>query len=197
MKKLSTYTSCLIGLLALLTVASCKEKANKEDFSKVKGNYFSIQQFALDQWNNFSGPACGILKKVRKDGGKTDSSYTNSDSLDWAPIFKTFFETDISDRKYLGDYKFTQFDDNADGTHNFFYEATDDDLFTQKLLITIDQQTSKVRGIYIETLKKGFIKGETIRKLYYSPYHTIQISTDEQSTFGSKSFSVEQYDFLM
>jgi hypothetical protein len=182
-----------------MAISSCKEKDkdDKEDFSKVKGNYFSIQQFGLDQWNNFPVPGCGIVKTVRKDNGKTDSSFTNSDALDWASIFKVFFETDISDRKFLGQYKFSQFDDPADGTHNFFYEAKDEDLFTQKLLITIDQHTNKVRGIYIETLKKGFIKGETIQKLYYRPYHTIQIQKDEKTTFGSKSFTVEQYDFML
>jgi hypothetical protein len=157
-KKYVKYAAVLLGFV--LAFSSCREKdKNTVDYSKLKGNYFSIKQFGLDQWNNFQGPGCGIVKTLRKDKGKTDSTYSNTDTLDWAPIFKVFFETDISDRKYLGRYKFSQFDDPADGTHNFFYEALDDDLYTQKLLITIDQYDNKVKGIYIETLKKGIYDG--------------------------------------
>jgi hypothetical protein len=39
--------------------------------------------------------------------------------------------------------------------------------------------------------------GEIIQKLYYKPYHTIQIQKDIKSMLGSKSFTLEQYDFMM
>jgi hypothetical protein len=196
-KNFFKYIALFLVFFTLAT-QSCKKIKDKDDTSDIKGNYFSIRQYGLDQWNNWAGPpAFVIVKTLRKGNEKADSSYTSSDTLNWAPIFKTFFETDISDRKYLGQYKFSQFYDNNDGTHNFFYEANDDDLYTQKLLITIDQYTNKVKGIYIETLKKEFMMGEIIQKLYYRPYHTIQLQKDEKSMLGSKSFSVVQYDFML
>ncbi len=186
------------GILAFILLSiislSCKKKTEQDEFANVNGHYFSIGQFGLDEWNTFSGEPMTLLKTV-KVGEKIDSSYTNTDSLDWTPILKTFFETDISDRKYLGKYKFTQFDDNEDETHNFFYEANDDDLFTRKLLITIDQYTNKVKGIYIETFKKKF-GGEVTEKLYYKPMKTIQIQTDERPTVGSRKYTIVQYEFL-
>ena len=180
--------------MSLTLAVGCKKKSGGEDLSKVKGQYFSIKQFALDEWNTFSGEPFSIVKTVRvKD--KTDSTYTNTDKIDWTPILKTFFETDISNRKFIGQYTFNQFDDPADGTHNFFYQANDEDLLTQKLLISIDMFTSKVKGIYIESDQKDLFDSRT-QKLYYKPMQTIQIQTDEKSLFGDKKHTVEQYDFV-
>ena len=183
-------------LLVLLAVASCKKKEKAAvDTTDIKGNYFSIKQFALDEWNTFSGEPFLIEKSVRINNGKPDSSMTNSDTISWAPIFKAFFDADISDRKFIGKYTFTQFDDREDETHNFFYQANDEDLFTQKLLITIDDVNSKVKGIYVETYKKTFMS-TTVQKLYYSPMKTIQIQNDEKPMLGSKKFTVTEYTFM-
>jgi hypothetical protein len=179
-----------------MNYTSCKKKEPQDDYSDVKGNYFSIYQYGLDAWNNFGRPPFVIIKTKRVDEGKTDSSYTNSDTISWAPIFNTFFATDISDRKFLGQYNFNQFDDEQDNTHNFFYMAKDPDLYTQKLLITIDKETTKVRGIYIETFEKTTLK-ETTKKLYYNPMKTIQIQTYTKPLWSKQTHKVEQWDFMM
>jgi hypothetical protein len=194
-KKYITSSSILLVTLLVILGASCKKKDATDEYADVQGSYFSINQFILDQWNTFSGEPISIIKTVKVNKGKTDSSFTNSDTLSWAPIFKTFAETDISDRKFLGKYNFTQFDDNQDQTHNFFYQAKDEDLLTQKLLITIDQYNNKVKGIYIETYKKDF-GDECTQKLYYAPLKTLQIQTDDKPWLGSKKFTVVQYEFM-
>lgn len=172
----------------------CKKQKEKEVSSEIKGNYFSVQQFALDEWNTFMGEPFMIVKTVNING-KIDSSWTNSDTISWGPILETFFETDISDRKFLEQYKFSQFDDKDDGTHNFFYEAIDEDLPTRKLLLTIDLYTSKVKGIYVET-KHNDLFDEKVQKLYYAPMETIQIQTYEKPFFGEKKHTVVQWDFI-
>ena len=186
--------SWLLIVPFMMVAPSCKKKQDKGAVDSIAGNYFSINQFMLDEWNTFAGEPFMISKSVKIEG-KLDSTLTNSDNLNWGPIVKTFSETDISDRKYLGQYKFTQFDDNADHTHNFFYEALDDDLFTRKLLITIDQFTSKIKGIYVETEKKT-IFDDDVQKLYYAPLKTVQIQTDEKPLMGSKKYTVTEYTFL-
>jgi len=193
-KKYFKYRTVLLVAALCLAAVSCKKKEETEDFSNVRGNYFSITQFALDEWNTFGGEPFVIIKTIR-NGNETDSSFTNSDTINWTPIFETFFATDISNRKFLGKYNFNQFDDNTDYTHNFFYQAKDKDLFTQKLLITIDQSSARVKGIYIETIKNTFWS-EVIQKLYYKPMSIIQIQTDEKPRFGSKKHTVVQYDFM-
>lgn len=183
-------------MVAALTVlfCSCKKK-EKDPFADEKGSYFSIRQFALDEWNTFGGEPFTIVKTVKVNGGKIDSSFTNSDTLAWSEIFKVFFAAEISDRQFLGKYTFSQFDDNADETHNFYYEANDDELYTRKLLITIAQFTNKVKGIYIET-RKSSIFSEYTQKLYYKPLRTIQIQTEEKPFFGDKKHTVVEYEFM-
>ena len=197
MKKYTTR-GILLLLLLIITTASCKKKKNADAIVTNSGTYFSIKQYALDEWNTFAHSPFTIIKSIKVNNGRSDSSYTNSDTINWTPIFKTFFETDISDKSFLGKYKFTQFDDNQDGTHNFFYEAQDedDDLFTQKLLITINSYNKRVKGIYIETKKKNLF-GECTQKLYYSPMKTIQIQTDNKPLLGSSTYTIVQYDFLL
>jgi hypothetical protein len=192
-KKFIACTGLFVVFIACFAT-SCKKKEKKDPYAEWQGNYFSIRQFALDEWNTFAGEPFVIMKTI-SEGPKIDTTYTNSDTINWAPIFETFFAAEISDRKYLGQYNFTQFDDNDDGTHNFFYEAKEDDLFTRKLLITIDGYTQMVRGIYVET-EKGSLGASTIQKLYYRPMKTIQIQTIEKSLFGSKKHTVVQYDFM-
>ena len=191
-KKIKLFYGLLFVVL-LAVFSSCKEKTKAEVDPNIKGNYFSIKQFALDEWNTYSGESFVIIKSIRHDD-KIDSSFTSSDTLYWGEIFKIFFETDISDRKFLGQYKFSQFD-QEDGTHNLFYEALDDDLFTRKLLISIDNYSRKVKGIYIVTQKKSPFH-EVLQKLYYSPLKEIQIQTDDKPLIGKKKFEVLTYDFM-
>ncbi len=195
MKKFIGFRQVLLALLLTLTAVSCKEKEEIDEFADVKGNYFSIRQFALDEWNTYGGEAFTIVKTIRKDKEKIDSSFTNSDTLNWSEVFEVFFKTDISDRKFLGKYTFNQFDDNADQTHNFFYQAIDKELYTQKLLITMDIETRMVKGIYIETLEHDFFD-DVIQKLYYKPMKIIQIQTDSKPRFGTREFRMIQYDFM-
>jgi len=183
-----------MATILVVSFSSCKEKPPTEDFSNVTGTYFSVRQYTLDQWNTFFGEPFLIVKTVRVNKGPYDSSYTTSDTLNWGNIFKMFFETDISDRKYLGKYKFTQFDDDQDDTHNFFYEALDDELYTRKLLISIDQYNQRVKGIYIEATDKSVFEDKLV-KLYYKPMKRIQIQTTETPLFGEKVHTVTEYEF--
>ena len=183
--------SALLFILIAVAFSSCKE--NEPDFfADVKGTYFSINQYALDEWANHAHDPLTFSKKyvVNK---KADSGYVNMEHLDWNTVLKTFLETDISDRKYLGKYKFSQFDDNSDNTHDFMYMTSDKNLFTQELLITMDVHTTAVTGIYIETYKKNFL-GETTQKLYYAPMKTIQIQRHENPLIGQKKEILLQYD---
>lgn len=195
MKKHIQYKRILLLIIiGGILLPACKKKDSSDPYANIQGNYFSIRQFALDQWNTFEGETFLIQKTVKTDG-KTDSTLTRSDTLNWGDIFKVFFETDISDRKFLGQYTFSQFDDNSDETHNFYYKANDPDMFTQKLLITIDQFTNKVKGIYVETYKKT-LWDECKQILLYSPMHTIQIQTDDKPVWGARKYTVLQYTFL-
>ena len=173
-----------IAILAF-TIVSCKK--NHADTPNSVGNerYFSIVQFAEDQWATFHGQPFSLTKIV-SENGKVDSSYLSALQMDWGTeVFKVFFATDISDKKYFGHYNFSSFDENTNQTHVYAYEAKDEDLFTRKLWITIDPYNNRILSIYIETRKDVDAKQE-VQKLYYKPKKLIQIQEFENSSTGLK-----------
>lgn len=182
-----------MAAVCCLLLSSCKENG-PDLFANVKGTYFSINQFILDEWTNHANDMVSFQKCVKLNG-KTDTSFTNVEKMDWNAILTPFIETDISDRKYLGRYTFTEFDNDFDHTHNYMYVAVNKELFTQKLLISIDMTTNKVKGVYLETQKKSFWNSG-IQKLYYAPFKTIQIQQYDKPLIGSKKELVVQYNAM-
>lgn len=185
------YVSLFALLLLSVAFSSCRER-QPDIFADVKGTYFSVKQMAIDEWNTHAADPVTFIRRETVNG-KTDSSYQSIEHVDWPAILKVFFETDISDRKFLGKYKFSQFDDNVDNTHDFMYIAADKDLYTQQLLITMAIGSNKVTGIYIETEKNNLL-GEVHQKLYYNPMKTIQIQRTEKPLIGRKKETLIQYD---
>lgn len=186
-----------ITLFAAITLVSCKNNgpaAQQENGGTTGAGYFSVKQFIKDQWDTYRGQPFG-LQKIIYLNGKTDSSMISAYDMDWGTVFKTFFETDISDPKFLGRYNFTSFPDDATETQNFYYEAKEDGLFTRKLQISADNVSHKVRSIYIETAKNGKWSNFS-QKLFYMPLKTISIQEFEWAQTGpSKELRVE-YRFL-
>ena len=179
----------------VLGVSSCKEDSPGDQMAKMGIGYFSVNQYMYDQWRQHNGNGFSILKTVRHDG-KTDSTYTNSEKLDWSELVAVFQETDISDKEMLGHYKFTQYEDQEDNTVNFFYQAIDDYLFTRKLLISADPRTSHIKAIYIETFNHSMIFGDEDQKLFYASDKIVQIQKSKVPVFGKKTSSFVQYEFI-
>ncbi len=193
MKLVLRYFAVLSVVFVGLSVSSCKEKNPLDAFTEVKGTYFSINQYIIDEWTSHAGEPL-VFKKSVKSNGKTDTTLINADNLDWPSVLDLFVATDISNRKYLGQYTFSQFDDETDKSHNFMYVANKGDMFVQKLLITMNFDM-KVRGVYIETFKKTLFK-ETQQKMLYAPLKTIQIQQYEKPFIGATREVITKYEVL-
>lgn len=178
-------------LIAILFITSCKPKeepAVVHDASE--GTYFSVKQFIKDQWDTHSGQPYGLEKKVSMNG-KEDVSMTTAYEMDWGPLIKMFFDADISDVKYLGQYSFSQFEDDATFTINYYYEANNPKLFTRKLQVSADATNLRIRSIYIETQKDG-----KSQKLFYMPLKVISVQEYEKSFLSSPKEIRIEYRFL-
>ena len=145
-------------------------------------SYFSVKQFIADQINYFRGQPF-TLTRVTHFNGKVDTSLVNFMSMDWSSILQDFTTTDISERKFLGEYRFSHFDDETTGDRDYIYTATNPRLFTRQLQINTDGSTDKITSIYIETAKRDFFGSKT-QKLLYSPLHIIQIQEAEHNIIG-------------
>jgi len=184
----------IAAFIVAITVvfASCKE--NEPDlYANEKDTYFSLKHFALDEYSNYALATNVFEKKTTVDGKVTDTAIMNIRKMDWDFIVNTFLKADIGTHSFLGKYKFTQFDDNTDNTHDYMYIAYDKNAYTQKLLITTDLATNKVRGLYIETDEHSLLK-DVHQKLFYAPMSIIQIQQDENPLVGKKTHTVIEYD---
>lgn len=176
---------------AILFLGACQQEEKKQAEEQETGpGYFSIKEFAADQFGTFWGQPF-TLQKIIHLNGKTDTLYKDAYNMEWGEILKLFFETDISAPEFLGKYQFSDFEDNITQTRNFYYEAIDPKLFTQKLQIMVDPFSLKIKSIYIETSSE-----QKQGKLLYIPLKTIQIQEYSNSfTAGEKTLQIE-YRFL-
>lgn len=182
-----------IAVIMLFSALSCNKKVESTP-AEENGTYFSIIDFTKDQWETYQGNAFPIVKRVYLNG-KDDSTYTNALDVDWASILKVFFETDISDPKFLGQYRFSSFADNTTMTNSYYYEADLDGLYTKKLQIMVDYYTDKIKSIYIEAQKKTRLGVKDV-KLFYVPLDIISIQEYESTKTGQKKELRIEYDFV-
>lgn len=155
---------------------------------------FSVADYAREQWELNYGQPYGIIKRVYFNG-TVDSLETNVIQMDWTPVFKVFFETDISDDKYDGKYKLSSYRDTAAKTVNFYYEATDPKVYTRKFQITANDINHKITSLYIEAEKDDRLGTKTVR-LLYTPLETISIQEMETSKTGQRKELRVVYEIL-
>ncbi|OSZ78330.1 hypothetical protein CAP35_08730 [Chitinophagaceae bacterium IBVUCB1] len=184
--------SGLYILLLSVCALSCKQK--EQPAQKEEGNYFSIIDYAKDQWEMNIGQPYGI-DKITFNNGQPDTLHTNAEKVDWAAIFKIFAETDISHPKYLDKYSFSDFADTANNVMNFNYDAKDPKLFTQKLYLTANPRNGRISSVYIETLKNNSW-GSRTQRLFYIPITSIVIQEFEARATGDKKDIRVEYRFL-
>ena len=187
-----------IFLLSLLSISCSKKAATAADATdcdpNAKGTYFSITQFGRDQFSLYRGEPYSFIKTTVTDS-KKDTVIENIYNVNWAFIFKTFFESDISNRKFLCHYNFSQFDDDVTKTRNYYYEAKDPGLFTRKLIISTNPESNKVISVYVETEKKTTLTFQS-QKLLYQPLKVIQIQKFEKNIGKNPVNEVIQYNFM-
>lgn len=183
----------ILVAFVVLMLSACSGRQSVVD-NAVEGTYFSIIEFAQDQWYMHQGQPRSILKKVYFDG-KVDSTFTNAFEVDWASVLKVFFETDISDPKYIGQYDFSAFEEKITTSKGFYYEAKNEKLYTRRVHITSDYFNDKVKSIYIEAEKSDRM-GTRNLKLYYEPLKSISIHELETSKTGQRKELRVVYEYL-
>ena len=117
-------------------------------------------------------------------------------SIDWAAITKPFFQADISAKRFIGHYDYSEFSDLPASQRVRSYEAKEDDLRTRQLLVTTDLAHDKiVRSILIATREEGFWNTRE-QKLYYLPGRFITIAETIRSRIGPDKDLRAEYRFL-
>ncbi|MFT4062392.1 MAG: hypothetical protein QM642_08560 [Edaphocola sp.] len=200
---------CLPALLLLCVCFNgCKEKQNSatgqqsalpgRDSNQVVEidtgvTYFSIRQFFDDQWKNREGNPYTLLKKIYVNNRLADSGFVALDAALWARLRTPFDATDISNKHYLGQYRFEQFDDETTGSRHLYYEAAKPDARLLKMDIQADPDNNRVRAIYLETKFKAQ-GGTVLQKLQYAPDRLFRIQ-EEVVANGKTQYTNSEYYF--
>lgn|SRR5690606_21494840 len=185
-----------ILLLVPLLFFACKEKQKSTSTDQEETNketYFSVTQFLDDQWANRHGIPY-TLQRVTVLNGRSDTTYVLLDSTLWQNIRAQFDAADISEVKFLDRYQFSFVEDNTTETNNLMYEAKEEDLFLQSMVVAADMFTDMVRTVYLETkdTREGYTRTQ---KLSYIPDQVIQIQEFEKSSATPKKELLIQYKF--
>lgn len=201
----------LLLLLPCLSLFACKEKQKSSSAEekttqpttttgtppvKVEDSsstYFSISDYFDDQWKTRKGDPYTLLK-ITELKGKRDSAFVPLDSALWAQLRAPFDAADISDKKYLGWYKYDMFTDETTETLHLHYEAMAADLFMRQMDISADMFTRKVKSIYMETRREQ--EGHSVsQKLQYISDRLFQLQTFEKTEGKAWKNTNEQYRF--
>lgn len=186
--------SLFLLLFCSLIGVSCKKEEAPKVSDPNQAGYFSIKGFIRDQWKTYHGQPL-LITQYTTLNGHTDSVELSSLKMKWSNLFRIFYETDISDAKFLNQYDFETFDESLTQTRNFIYTARTPELFTQKLQIAADLVTHKIRTIYIETAKQSFWNTRS-QKLLYAPMRSLLVHETNDPLIGStKDLNIE-YKFL-
>lgn len=187
-----TSMRALLFLCLLLSFFSCKKK-NEPAYppgTDTTQTYFSVKQFVKDQIiTNYGQPISLYRIVTQKD--KVDSSIVNFYNMEWAPIYKAFLGADIGEVKYLGRYKFSEFEESGTANRVLMYEAKEKELFTRQMQITFDPTNMRILSLYIETAKP-----DLRQRLLYVPSKIIQIQEDEDRMMGKTRNLRIEYRFL-
>lgn len=174
-----------------LTLFACKEKQKSatteqkaapiaplkvEDTTQT---YFSIKDYLDQQWVLKKDNPYTLLKVVIANG-KRDSTFVPLDSTAWYAMMQPFYVADISDKKYLGWYRFDSFEnDEAEEVH-IHYEAIAPDTIMRKMDIAANRYSGMVNLVYMETRNKTD-NVITTRKMTYKRDDFVQVVESEKT----------------
>lgn len=185
----------LLSAALLIGLYGCSSKT-KEDVSSDtdEGTYFSIREFAADQFRNYRGVPV-MIDQIMTLNGVSDTVVSNSFEADWESIFERFFVYDIGDPSYLDRYNAEVFRDGQ-GAIVLYYSAKEEKLPMRSMHVRLDIATNKVLSIYMEIQKKSFWADDN-QKLYYVPMKLIQIQEYSKPFIGKEKDLQIVWKFLI
>ena len=188
--KMSLFLAVLVAALA-----GCEKKPNPADAYPEGMTYYPIHLYVKQQADYYAGQPLTFYK-ISTLNGKRDSMLTNINKIDWAAIYKTFIAADISDRKFLGKYKYSEFYEPTNSTNSMVYEAQEDDLFTRRFMVNKDSENGRITSVFIQT-EKGSKREGTKQMLYYNAGELLQIQEQQWTKAGTKGREMTvEYRFM-
>lgn len=181
----------LIILFNAIAISSCKNGQSDDVGNEAGGAYFSIVEY-LQNEKEMQQPQAYVLLKVVEQEGKVDSTYVDANEAFFDELTTMFKAADISDKMYLDKYIVEESHDFANALYFINYFAADDNLLTQKLQLSLFDETSRLVSVYMETHKSSLFK-TTSYKFNYNTEKSVIIQEYKKSLFSDAVRTVTKY----
>lgn len=147
-----------LSLLLLVIVNGCKPKKDNTPSVPEKANtydtstFYDVKGFFESEINDVKASPYFISSKIIKDNKKKDSlAITNKD---FVVLAKQFLDKDITQKEIKHFYKEDIFRDLTTKSITFSYTTRNQELEIQNLDVLLDEETNKVKFVFIRTYKK-------------------------------------------
>jgi len=185
-----TWYVCVLAFLSILTACGESNVTLPEGYQEGDQN-FSVSQFMEDQWQFYEGQPFLLRKKITIND-QTDTGYQDLDSAFFFKIKDLLDKSDISELKYLSQYKYEVIEEKP--YFSLVYTALDEDLFTQLLVVNLSYENNKILHVYVETKKENLFHTKT-QKITFAPLKFIQVIEYEKSFLSSPKYIQMDYVF--
>lgn len=146
--------NCFILLLFSLLFINCKQKNKQQPLNESAtdtANFFPVNDFIISDIKDVEQTPYYIYKITVHENNKRDSSsITNNE---FKALASQFLENSITTTARKPFYKQATFHDLSTKSFTITYSATDPELYVKDVSILLDDETNKLKRVFIHCLK--------------------------------------------
>ncbi|MFP5041246.1 hypothetical protein [Parasediminibacterium sp. JCM 36343] len=178
MKQILFLVSLISFLVLLNMLPSCKSKKNNAAVIAKPtvidtSTFYDIKSFFLSEIKEVSSTPYYMYSIIKRDDKRTDSFAVTK--AKFAQLANEFVEKDITTKELKPYYKQNIFRDLSTNSITFNYTTPNKQLEVQNIDILIDEETSKVKYIFIRT-SKGNDDSTIISQFNWKPGKSFSIN---------------------
>jgi len=187
-----------LSLLLLVIVNACKSKKDNPTIQPEKKNiydtstFYDVKGFFESEINDVKASPYFISSKIIKDNKKKDSVVITT--KDFVAMSKQFLENDIAQKEIKHFYKEDIFRDLSTKSITFSYTTKNQDLEIQNLDVLLNEETNKVKFVFIRTIKKEGDRSVFAQMNWYKG-NSFLINTTVVKNDGTKSTTQQEVNW--
>ena len=146
--------NCFILLLFSLLFINCKQKNKQQPLNESAtdtANFFPVNDFIISDIKDVEQTPYYIYKITVHENNKRDSSSITND--EFKALANQFLENSITTTARKPFYKQATFHDLSTKSFTITYSATDPELYVKDVSILLDDETNKLKRVFIHCLK--------------------------------------------
>jgi len=146
--------NCSFLLLFIILFINCRQKNKQQQLNSQStdtSNFFPVNDFIISDVKDVEQTPYYIYKITVRENNKRDSSSITKE--EYNALANQFLEKNISTTALKPFYKEATFHDLSTKSFTITYTATDPELYVKDVSILLDDETNKLKRVFIHCLK--------------------------------------------